>query len=1678
MIGSIDDKRLIAIVTGSNLLVGLGNYYDTQTIAGWEITHEKFNKGYVELNASTQVIKLGSASSMSGNGIYLSGSGDFNIQSGTNEFIRKSGSTLQIKSTNVELSSSTVKINTPEFYFGSVNNFISGSGGNLSIKSDTFNLSSSNVQISSSVFNLKDTLKWTGSELTISGSSATILTSKFYLGSSTSYISGSTSGLKIVTGDAKISGSSVEINTEKFFVGSSTSYLSASGGNVKISGSNVSVLTPSFYFGSASNYISGSDGSLLIKTNTFNLSSSGVLLSGSTLNLGDKFVWDGADLTVSGSIYATSGYFSGELQATAGKIGGFKIDTTEISSSGLIMKSTGQITGSNVLFTGGNIGGWDISTESLYKGGTYLSSSDNGGGLIVQDTNNISRVTIGAFNTASTNLTNVTDNVGQGISSTALSFIGSIPHSLVASVGTTYGSATLTSSISTSLLAYENITYTIDMYYPSLALNEAINGFLYSWNVKLTASLWNNEVEILETRQYGYIDYYQWYGAKQRLTYSYVNGGTELNGLKLVLSASLTRADSMPAQIYIIDGITFDTSIDTSQISITPTKALFYTNKNNYFEWTPQQVKIKTNEFSTNELLVEGGTQINGNTIMSGSLIVLGQMVVSGSLSSHPIIPNVPNDTSLSTSTVLSSINFDVWGHVNGITTRTLAVGDIGAVPTSRNVSTNNGLTGGGNLTADITIGLTGQAKSFHDLTTNGLVVRSASVALGRTITGTTNRISISNGDGLSGNPTVDISTSYVGQTSITTLGTIGSGTWNATTIGVNRGGTGRTSHTTNALLTGGTTTTGAQQSLENGTSGDWLKSNGTSLPSWVSPASLTKTDDTNVTLTLGGSPTTALLNGASLSLGWSGQLAVARGGTGQSTLDDILGTTNQIDVLNGTDTVIGGNVTLSLPQDIHTGATPTFSALTITNNSTLNNVTISGNLTILGGTFSASVETVLIQDNLITLNDGETGAGVTAGFSGVEIDRGTADSFWFVFDETKDKFVTGMSGSMQVVATREDSPITNAIPFFNDSENRFDTDSNFKWNSTSGLAINKPITIINTIAQSIIDCSTTSGGNQFSGSLDLVKFAKRIAATGSIIRGVVSDINIDTSQHNASSTGFYSRTRAIGSNSYMTSSIAYDGIVQKGAGGTLNTGIVFNGLAYQESSVYNTAYIFKGDFSGTITNKYGVFIENESLNYLSSILHVGTQLSSSLLSIDNLNLDGNTISSISGKLILNPLSGQILEISGSSSQLGNQSVNGTISGTSTITGTQLISNIAIGTSPLLVTSNTLVNNLNADLWDGNEFATYLNQAVLTTSSPTFAGLTIDNLNLDGNTISSTTGHININPSGSQNVLISAPTNITTTSFSNDTIFSIDGTSGRLFSIVDTLDGVIFSANTISGLPTIEAYSDYTVNIGNPNNWSIIATGSGDTYLGTKNVFISSSGFTSINQQLDVSGAVRFASGLTVTGSTVFKSEITDTYTTQTALHSFIQDTVDRPIRIGLSETGYGLAQIEAMRETSTQGRGYLALKTRRNGLDDTMNEHFRITSDGKIGIGTTTPANKLDVNGSVRVSTNLIIKDSLINNQSNLDVDSSAVRDIASVVNTYSAVFFDYVVKNGINQRVGTVMCSYNGSNVEYTDFSTVDQGDTSGVILSCNMEDNLIKLQANVSTNNWIIKTIVRAI
>lgn len=71
-------------------------------------------------------------------------------------------------------------------------------------------------------------------------------------------------------------------------------------------------------------------------------------------------------------------------------------------------------------------------------------------------------------------------------------------------------------------------------------------------------------------------------------------------------------------------------------------------------------------------------------------------------------------------------------------------------------------------------------------------------------VSGTANRITSTGG----ATPAIDISAAYVGQTSITTLGTVTAGTWNATAIAGTKGGTGLTATAQYSLLIGNTGTT------------------------------------------------------------------------------------------------------------------------------------------------------------------------------------------------------------------------------------------------------------------------------------------------------------------------------------------------------------------------------------------------------------------------------------------------------------------------------------------------------------------------------------------------------------------------------------------------------------------------------------------------------------------------------------------------------------------------------------------------------------------------------------------------------------------------------------------------------------------------------------------------------
>ena len=208
-------------------------------------------------------------------------------------------------------------------------------------------------------------------------------------------------------------------------------------------------------------------------------------------------------------------------------------------------------------------------------------------------------------------------------------------------------------------------------------------------------------------------------------------------------------------------------------------------------------------------------------------------------------------------------------------------------------------------------------------------------------VTGTAGQIDVTAGP----NPVISIDPAYVGQTSITTLGTIGTGVWAATAISAIHGGTSQTTY-----ILGDTLYASAANTLSklagNTTAGiQYLAQTGTGVvsaaPVWttisggdISGAALTKVDDTNVTLTLGGTPTTALLRAASITAGWIGQLSLARGGTNAALVADngalVYSTAGALALLASTATA--NQIPLSGSHAAPTWSTATYPATTTIN--------------------------------------------------------------------------------------------------------------------------------------------------------------------------------------------------------------------------------------------------------------------------------------------------------------------------------------------------------------------------------------------------------------------------------------------------------------------------------------------------------------------------------------------------------------------------------------------------------------------------------------------------------------------------------------------------------------------------------------------------------------------------
>ena len=63
--------------------------------------------------------------------------------------------------------------------------------------------------------------------------------------------------------------------------------------------------------------------------------------------------------------------------------------------------------------------------------------------------------------------------------------------------------------------------------------------------------------------------------------------------------------------------------------------------------------------------------------------------------------------------------------------------------------------------------------------------------------------------------------------------------------------------------------------------------------------------------------------------------------------------------------------------------------------------VIVTGNLTVAGTQSTVTSTNLDIKDNILTLNKGEQGTGITLTQSGLQIDRGSLVDAKFVFDET-----------------------------------------------------------------------------------------------------------------------------------------------------------------------------------------------------------------------------------------------------------------------------------------------------------------------------------------------------------------------------------------------------------------------------------------------------------------------------------------------------------------------------------------------------------------------------------------------------------------------------------------------------------------------------------------------------
>jgi hypothetical protein len=119
-------------------------------------------------------------------------------------------------------------------------------------------------------------------------------------------------------------------------------------------------------------------------------------------------------------------------------------------------------------------------------------------------------------------------------------------------------------------------------------------------------------------------------------------------------------------------------------------------------------------------------------------------------------------------------------------------------------------------------------------------------------------------------------------------------------------------------------------------------------------------------------------------------------------------GTANEVTV-----SASAGAITIGLPDDVTIGG----------------NLGVTGNLTVSGSVTTLNTETLLVEDNQITLNSNVTGT--PSADAGIEVERGDSTNASLIWDESADKWAAGLIGSETAISLEGHTHVASDVTDF-----------------------------------------------------------------------------------------------------------------------------------------------------------------------------------------------------------------------------------------------------------------------------------------------------------------------------------------------------------------------------------------------------------------------------------------------------------------------------------------------------------------------------------------------------------------------------------------------------------------------------------------------------------------------